>query len=349
MTIARSPAQRRPPVLRRHRRKIGEILGSWLFKPYAILMSTLDLVFAPLQRVLGVQRMGYFFVLPNLLIFGIFILFPMLLNFYYGFTAGDSILPENRQFVGMENLQTLFACGNFLDPNTCVQDRFWRAASNTFTFVVGQVGLMVVLALITALALNRQIVGRGFFRSVFFYPVLISPVVVALIWKWLLQEQGVLNGLIVLLGGERVPFLTDANWARFWVIFISVWAQMGFYTLILLAGLQAIPKDLYEAASMDGAGGWRSFRSVTLPLLMPTMLVVLVLSLIRAVQVFDQVYVLTTGGPGTATLYMVQYIFQTAFDRHNFGLAAAASLVLAVVLLILTLGQLRLGRASEIA
>ncbi len=349
MTIARSPARQRAPAPRRRRRKIGEILGGWLFKPYAILMNTLDLLFAPLQRALGVQRMGYFFVLPNLLIFGIFILFPMLLNFYYGFTTGDSILPENRQFVGTENLQTLFACGNFLDPNTCVQDRFWRAASNTFTFVVGQVGLMVVLALITALALNRQIAGRGFFRSVFFYPVLISPVVVALIWKWLLQEQGVLNGLIMLLGGERLPFLTDANWARFWVIFISVWAQMGFYTLILLAGLQAIPKDLYEAASMDGAGGWRSFRSVTLPLLMPTMLVVLVLSLIRAVQVFDQVYVLTTGGPGTATLYMVQYIFQTAFDRHNFGLAAAASLVLAVVLLILTLGQLRLGRASEIA
>ncbi len=349
MTIARSPARQRAPAPRRRRRKIGTVLGSWLFKPYAALMSALDLVFAPLQRVLGVQRMGYFFVLPNLLIFGIFILFPMLLNFYYGFTTGDSILPENRQFVGMENLQTLFDCDNFLDPNTCAQDRFWRAASNTFTFVVGQVGLMVALALITALALNRQIAGRGFFRSVFFYPVLISPVVVALIWKWLLQEQGVLNGLIMLLGGERLPFLTDASWARFWVIFISVWAQMGFYTLILLAGLQAIPKDLYEAASMDGAGGWRSFRSVTLPLLMPTMLVVLVLSLIRAVQVFDQVYVLTTGGPGTATLYMVQYIFQTAFDRHDFGLAAAASLVLAVVLLILTLGQLRLGRASEIA
>ncbi len=129
----------------------------------------------------------------------------------------------------------------------------------------------------------------------------------------------------------------------------SVWAQMGFHTLILLAGLQSIPKELYEAAWMDGAGAWRGFRSVTLPLLMPTMVVVLVLSLIRAVQVFDQVYVLTTGGPGTATLYMVQYIFQTAFDRRDFGVAAAASLVLAVVLLVLTLFQLRLGRTSEIA
>ena len=321
------------------------------------MANVLDIVIAPIQRLLGVQRMGYFFVLPNLLVFGIFILLPMLLNFYYGFTAGNSILLENREFVGTANLEAIFDCeptflqpesDDFLNPNACQQDRFWRAAGNTASFVIFQVVIMVVFALVTALALNRDIHGRGFFRSIFFYPVLLSPVVVALIWKWILQPEGVLNGMLVASGAERLPFLVDADWARMWVITVSVWAQMGFHMLILLAGLQSIPKDMYEASSMDGAGPWRTFWSITLPLLMPTMVVVLVLSLIRAVQVFDQVFVLTTGGPGTSTLYMVQYIFQSAFDRQQYGLAAAASLVLAIVLFILTLGQLRLGRTSEI-
>jgi alpha-1,4-digalacturonate transport system permease protein len=158
----------------------------------------------------------------------------------------------------------------------------------------------------------------------------------------------VLNAVIVALGGERVPFTLSADWARFWVIIISVWAQMGFYTLILLAGLQSIPAELYEAASIDGAGGGQALRFITLPLLRPTMLVVLVLSLIRAVQVFDQVYAFTGGGPGTATTYMVQYIYKTGFAdlTKEYGLAAAASLVMGGVLLLLTLGQLRLGRGS---
>lgn len=328
---------------------IRERLGELVMGAFGWVMSLLEIVISPLQSLLGVQRMGYFFVLPNLLIFGIFILFPMLLNFAYSFTEGDSILLNNREFVGAQNLEELFNCEDFTSPNTCQHDRFWRAARNTLQFVVFQVGIMVFFALVTALALNQQIRARGFFRSIFFYPVLLSPVVVALIWKWVLQPEGVLNGLLVSIGAERLPFLIDGTWARLWVIIVSVWAQMGFHMLILLAGLQSIPKDMYEAASIDGAGPWRTFWGITLPLLMPTMVVVLVLSLIRAVQVFDQVFVLTAGGPGTATLYMVQYIYQTAFDRLDWGVAAASSLVLAIVLFVLTLGQLRLGRESEIA
>jgi alpha-1,4-digalacturonate transport system permease protein len=194
-------------------------------------------------------------------------------------------------------------------------------------------------------------IARGFFRSVFFYPVLLSPVVVALIWKWILQENGLLNAALVGLGNEKISFLTNAEWARFWVIFISIWAQMGFFTLILLAGLQSIPHELYEAASIDGADNWQSFWGVTLPLLMPTMFVVIVLSLIRAVQVFDQVFSFTGGGPGTATLYMVQYIYQTGFSNQTkeYGLAAAASLVMGLFLLILTAIQLRIGRSSDVS
>lgn len=319
----------------------------WLYRGIVNLM---DVVMHPLQDRIGVKGMAYIFVLPNLLIFGIFILLPMLLNFYYAFTGGTQLFPQNRPFVGGENLATLFNCESFLDPNTCREDIFWRAVWNTINYIVFQVGIMVGMSLLTALALNANIVARGFFRSVFFYPVLLSPVVVALIWKWILQQDGILNAFIVALGGERVAFLLNAQWAQAWVIIISVWAQMGFFTLILLAGLQAIPREFYEAVSIDGANRWQSFRFVTLPLLMPNLFVVIVLSVIRAVQVFDQVYAFTGGGPGTATTYMVQYIYSTGKAPANeYGLAAAASLVMAVFLLILTTIQLRLGRQTDAA
>ncbi|MBK8021317.1 MAG: sugar ABC transporter permease [Chloroflexi bacterium] len=305
----------------------------------------------PLQNLLGVRRMAYIFILPNLLVFGIFILFPMLLNFYYAFTGGTELFPQDRPFVGMDNLNQLFTCEDFLQPNSCREDLFWRAVLNTGTYVVSQVLLLVLMSLITALALNRNIRGRGFFRSVFFYPVLLSPVVVALIWRWILLPDGLLNALVVSLGGERVGFLREAAWAQLWVIIISVWAQMGFFTLILLAGLQAIPTEFYEAAGIDGATPWQSFWNITLPLLMPNLFVVLVLSLIRAVQVFDQVFAFTGGGPGTATTYMVQYVYTTGFANQTkeYGLAAAASLVMAAFLLVLTTIQLRLGRRGEIS
>ena len=334
-------------------RKTGMNLWDWLgrliYLPYSALMNAVDLVMNPLQARLGVHKMGYIFVLPNLLIFSVFVLFPMTLNFYYAFTGGTQLFPQERTFVGTQNFEQLFDCGSYLDPNTCREDLFWRGIYNTGFFVIFQVGGMVLFSLITALILNRSIRGRGFFRGIFFYPVLLSPVVVALIWKWILQRNGVLNAMLNNLGYDSVLFLLNPSHATFWVIFISIWALMGFYTLILLAGLQAIPAELYEAAQIDGAGGWAKFWGVTLPLLMPTLFVVLVLSLIRAVQVFDQIFVLTGGGPGTSTLYMVQYIYDTGFASQvqRLGLAAAASVVLGVALLILTLAQLWLGRRAE--
>ena len=327
---------------------VGDLPGRAFYGLFAAIMNTLDLIMTPIQRAIGVRNMAYLFVLPNLLIFGIFVLAPMLLNFYYAMTGGTALFPQDRPFVGMENFRTLFDCESFLNPNSCREDRFWRAIYNTAFFVVFQVGIMVLVSLVTALVLNRKIRARGFFRSVYFYPVLLSPVVVALIWKWILQRDGVLNAAVLAMGFGRMPFMTNANWTIIWVIAISIWAQMGFYTLILLAGLQAIPAEMYEASAIDGAGGWHSFRFVTLPLLMPTMFVTLVLSLIRAVQIFDHVFVLTGGGPGTATLYLVQYIYNTGFSSQiqRFGLASAASVVLGLTLLVFTLIQLRLGRSS---
>ncbi len=308
------------------------------------IISFFDLLFTRIQKITGVTGMAYVFVAPNMIVFSVFVLFPMIFNFFYTFTGSDKLFLDQRPYVGAANLERLFDCDDFLRPATCNEDLFASAVLNTASFVVTQVAVMIGISLLTAVVLNGRIRARGFFRSVFFYPVLLSPIVVALIWRWMLQENGLFNAVIVGLGGEKMRFLTDRNWARFWVVMVSVWSLMGFYTLILLAGLQAIPADLYEAAAIDGASSWRSFRSITLPLLAPTMLVVIVLSTIRAVQIFDVVFAFTGGGPGSATLYIVHYIYNNGFASpfREYGLAAATSLVMASVLIVLTILQIRL-------
>jgi alpha-1,4-digalacturonate transport system permease protein len=301
------------------------------------------------QKKLGVPNLGWLFVGPNLLVFGLFTFLPILINFAYALTGGIQLMPQNRPYTGLENFEILLECKNYFDIQSCRKDIFWRAILNTIKFSAIQVGLMILFSLVTALVLNRKIIGRGFWRGVFFYPVLLSPVVVALIWKWLLQSQGVFNAGLIGVGAAPINWLTDAGWAFFWAVFVSIWAHMGFYTLILLAGLQAIPKDMYEAANMDAASPWRTLRRITLPLLMPNLIVVLVLAMIRAVQIFDEVFVLTGGGPGSATTFVVQFIYQTGFAEqiHLYGLAAAASLILALGLMLLTLIQLKLTKANE--
>lgn len=328
---------------------IGERLGAVCAWPVRVIMGALGLPLRLAQRVLGIAGMPYVFLLPNLVFFGLFVVVPLFINFFYSVSGGTELYLQNRPYVGAEQYGHLFNCGNVLDVSTCREDRFWRGIYNTITFVVFQVTSMVLFSLVTALILNRDIRGRGFFRSVFFFPVLLSPVVVALIWKWVLLRDGILNAVITGAGGERILFFVDPTWAMFWAIFVSIWAHMGFYTLILLAGLQAIPPDLYEAAEMDGTRRERVFWRITLPLLWPNMLVVIVLALIKGVQTFDEVFVLTGGGPGTATQFIVQYIYDTGFASQiqNFGLAAAASVVLGAVLLVLTLLQLYLGQRQR--
>jgi alpha-1,4-digalacturonate transport system permease protein len=312
------------------------------------LMRTIEIPFQALQRLVGINRLAWVFLLPNLILFALFAFLPIILNVFYAMTGGDNVLLADRPFVGARNFDTLTSCTDFLDPNSCVEDKFWRAIFNTIWFVTLQVGFMVGFALLTAIILNRDIRARGFFRSVFFFPVLLSPVVVALVWKWMLQREGVLNAFLDWTGIGGYNWLVDAQWAFAWTVFLSVWAHMGFYTLILLAGLQAIPRDVYEAATMDSASPWRTFRRITLPLLSPTMLVVLVLALIKSVQTFDEVYAFTGGGPGTATTFIIQYIYEEGFAGapRLFGMAAAASLMVAGVLVLLTLVQLWVNRRN---
>jgi alpha-1,4-digalacturonate transport system permease protein len=326
---------------------IGDELSQFSASLYDLITYVLDrLFFNPLQKVFGTRRMPYFFVLPNLLVFSLFSLLPMLLNFGYAFTKDPNLFLSDRPWIGTQNFQQIFDCGNILNPNTCVIDLFWRSVWNTLQFTVFQVSLMVGISLLTALVLNGKIKARGFFRSVYFYPVLLSPIVVALMWKWILQDSGLLNGILVGFGIPAQPFMTNPAWARFWMVMISTWSNMGFYTLILLAGLQSIPQELYDAAKIDGASSFNLFKGIIIPLLMPTLLVVTVLSLIRAVQVFDIVYAFTGGGPGSATMYLVQYIYMNGFSSpiKLMGLASTASILMAGVLVIMTIIQLALRR-----
>ena len=317
----------------------------WPVRAYGFAMQAVEPFLSALQRRIGIKGMAYVFVAPNLIFFGLFVALPMALNVWYALSGSNRLLIQERPFIGLDNFRALLDCASFLEVNSCRQDRFWRAVHNSIFFVFLQVGAMVLLSVVAALLLNGKIKGRGFFRAVFFFPVLLSPVVVALIWKWVLQPDGLLNALIVWSGGERIAFLHNASWSFFWTVFVSVWSHMGFYTLILLAGLQAIPQELYEAAEIDGTSARRTFWRITMPLLLPTLLVVLILSLIRGVQAFEEVFILTGGGPGTATQYIVQYIYETAFANqvHLLGLAAAASLLVAVALMLLTLMQLRIS------
>ncbi|MGJ4948887.1 carbohydrate ABC transporter permease [Bradyrhizobium sp. HKCCYLS20291] len=318
--------------------------------PVELALQLFDPPMRALQRLIGARRMAYVFLLPNFVLFGLFVFLPIGINLVFSVTGGVALFPSQRPYVGAEQFAYLFDCGSYLDASSCREDHFWRGVANTVKFVLFQVTAMVLLSLLTALVLNMKIRARGFFRAVYFFPVLLSPVVVALIWKWILQRDGLLNAAITTLGGQKILFFVDPGWAMFWAVFVSVWAHMGFYTLILLAGLQAIPADLYEAAEMDATPRWRVLTHVTLPLLWPNMIVVIVLALIKGAQTFDEVFVLTGGGPGTATLMIVQYIYETGFASQvqNFGLAAAASVVLGIVLFILTLLQFAAARRKEV-
>ena len=315
-----------------------------------VVMRLVEAPMVAIQRLIGVRNMAYVFVLPNMVLFSIFVFVPVALAFAYAFTGGTNLLIWDRPFVGLENFSGLLDCENYLHPASCRYDLFWTAISNTWWYTILNSAGTLMVALVTALVLNHLTRGKALFRAIFFYPVLLSPVVVALVWKWFLARDGLLNAAVVELVGEPIIFLLEVTWSRFWVLYVSIWFHMGFYTLIILAGLQAIPGDIYEAAKIDGTTRWRQFWRLTLPLLMPNLLVVMVLLLIRSVQVFDEAWVLTDGGgPGTANTFLVQFIYQTAFasDVRLYGLASAASVMMGVALLILTLAQLWLAKKAE--
>ena len=314
------------------------------------LMSALGWPLEVAQRLSGQLGLPYLFILPNLLIFGLYTFSPMFINVGFAVTDGQSIQFEQRPFAGDDNLQRLLADVQIdTGGENREDDKFLKSAYDTLIFVMFQVPIMIALALATALVLNRDIVARGFWRSVFFYPVMLSPVVVGFLWTLILKRQGVLSMTLMQWGwiDEPIQWLTDPDWMMFWSVFVYTWAHLGFYMLILLAGLQAIPKDLYEAAAMDGTGDFRILRRITLPLLMPTLLVVTVLALIKAFQAFEELYAMNV-----RWISLVSYIFETSGLRGQptktgLGIAATASLLVAGVLIVLSLIQLYFSRQQS--
>lgn len=326
------------------------VLGWVLVRPngsiWTRFMSILGWPLEVAQRLAWATGLPYLFLLPNLIIFGLFTFAPFFINIGFAGTEGQSINFESRDWAGTANAARLLA---ETSPDTgrpnLEDDKFLEAVADTFVFVIFQVPIMVFFALMTALALNRDIIGRGFWRSVFFYPVMLSPVVVGFLWTLILKRQGVLSLTLMNWGwiDEPIQWLTDPSWTMFWSVFVYTWAHLGFYMLILLAGLQAIPKDLYEAARMDGTSEFRMLRRITLPLLMPTMLVVMVLALIKAFQAFEELYAMNVRWTS-----LVAYIFETSGLRgqptaNGLGIAATASLLVAGVLIVLSLLQVWLS------
>lgn len=330
------------------------LLGFFIVRPSGSpgsqLMSALGWPLELTQRLSGSLGLPYLFILPNLLIFGLYTFSPMFINIGFSVTDGQSIQFDQRPFIGDDNLQRLLADVQIdTGGENREDDKFLKAAYDTLIFVLFQVPIMIGLALATALVLNRDIVARGFWRSVFFYPVMLSPVVVGFLWTLILKRQGVLSMTLMQWGwiDEPIQWLTDPNWMMFWSVFVYTWAHLGFYMLILLAGLQAIPKDLYEAAAMDGTSDFRVLRRITLPLLMPTLLVVTVLALIKAFQAFEELYAMNV-----RWISLVSYIFETSGlrgqpTRTGLGVAATASLLVAGILIVLSLLQLYLSRRQS--
>jgi multiple sugar transport system permease protein len=277
----------------------------------------------------------YIFLAPNLLVFTVFLFVPIGAAIAISFQQ-RGILGEGR-WVGLQN---------YVDIS---QDAlFWQSLSHTLVYVVGTVPTSMGLGLVLAVLLNRSLPARAFLRSVYFVPVVIAGVVVALVWAWMFDTtHGVINGLLLKLNLPRIPWTSSEAWAMPSLIIATVWARMGFCMVVYLAGLQSIPPSLHEAATVDGAGAWRRFWYVTWPLLGPTTFLLLIISVIFSFQVFDLIYVMTGGGPGFTTTVFVQYIYRAAFLQFKMGYASALGVVLFALILAFTALQWRLSRQGE--
>jgi alpha-1,4-digalacturonate transport system permease protein len=295
---------------------------------------------AGLLRLAGRTSWPYLLLLPTVALLFTFTLYPLLQGLWMSlFRRGLVVVaqvPESiPKFVGTDNYLQLFGDKEFV-----------YSLLRTVLFVVVAVPLQLVASLSLALLLAPQSRFNAVMRTIVFFPSMISGLIIGVIWAWLFaRNSGLVNYGLSLVGIEAVPWLEQDQLAQAAVVVAWVWGGAGFNMMILIAGLTAIPRDLYEAAAIDGTSRWRTFTRITLPLLEPSLVVVIVLGVIGAFQVYEIVVSLTTGGPGRATVFLVQNIYETAFKKPNqAGLAAAQSGVLFVILMVLTIIQLRVAR-----
>ncbi|MEX2444851.1 MAG: sugar ABC transporter permease [Alkalispirochaeta sp.] len=278
------------------------------------------------------RKWAVIFLTPAILLLLAFMAGPVIASFVLSLFEWDLLTPPN--WVGIANFVELFR-----------DAEFYRSLGNTLTFIIGYVPVVIAAGLVIAVMMNQALPARTLLRTAFFIPVVSSWVAVALLWKWLFNPRyGLVNYALSLLGVSGPAWLFDPNWAMPAIIITSVWKDIGFVMMILLSGLQEIPKNYHEAAAIDGAGPVRVFFSITLPLLTSTIFFVLIISLINSFQVFDQVWVMTGGGPAGATSVLVQQIYLNAARYGQMGYASALSLVLFAIILMVTVAQMRLQK-----
>ncbi|HOX85736.1 MAG TPA: sugar ABC transporter permease [bacterium] len=280
-----------------------------------------------MTRIKHKNLVAYGLVAPYWIHFSIFMAYPLIFSLILVFHKWDVYTP--MQFVGLRNFVRLFQ-----------DDLFLQSLLNTLLFLLIHIPLQIVAALLFSVLLNEKIRARGFFRAAYFMPVVISGVVISLLWQQLYsQENGVLNLLLAHIGLPKIPWLISPEWAMPSIAIMATWKNVGLYIVLFLAGLQTIPSYLYEAADIDGASVWQKFRSITLPMLNPTVLLVMILSTIGGFSLFIEPYMLTGGGPMNRTLSAMLYIYKQAFYFNRMGYAATLGFFFALLILSVVLVQ----------
>lgn len=278
----------------------------------------------------------YILIAPNALIFAIFIVIPACCGFYFSLTEWKGI--GTPEFIGLANYVKVFE-----------DAKFWKSFIRTCIYVVLSLPLIMVIPLMLASLMVKEIRYRGFFRAAFYWPTMISYIVVGISFKFLFGDNtGVINFLITLVGGNKVEWLTDSTMAMLVVVLATVWCRSGFYMVNYISGLQSVPLSYYEAAKVDGASSVQQFFYITLPLIKPTSFLVMILGLIDLFKAYGLVISLTGGGPGTATKFVVQYVYEKAFRQQEMGYASALSMVLLVVMAGFTILQFKANKGGQV-
>lgn len=272
----------------------------------------------------------YFFLFPALLILGLTVFWPALQAFYLSFTRYGYDITQAPTWVGLANLQRLWT-----DPI------FWQTLRNTLFYLACVVPILVIAPLGIAILVNGKLPGMNWFRTAYYTPVVISIVVAGIAWKWLYAENGLLNQILQTVGlvqpGSGIPWLTSPELALFSVMAVTIWKGLGYYMMIYLAGLQSISPELYEAAALDGSDGTRKHWDITVPLMTPYLLLVAVISSISATKVFEEVFIMTQGGPRNSSKTIVYYLYEKAFAELEIGYACSIGLVLFLIIFILSI------------
>lgn len=272
---------------------------------------------------------GYVFSLPAVVLLIAFLVVPIIYTVYYSVFQYQVMRPNDITFIGFENYHKLISDSDF-----------WISLKNTFYFTIIVVPVQCALALALAMLVSKKFKGVSVFRTMYFSPQLTSMVVIAVLWTVLYNSNpntGLINALLVNLGLEPINFLTNERTAMNSIIFMSAWQGAGYQMMIFLAGLQGIPRDQYEAASVDGATPWQQFWFVTIPNLKGTIKYVIMITMIQAMKLFTQPYVMTQGGPRNSTKTMVYYIYTQGFQKGNFGYACSVAAVFFVIVVAMSL------------